>query len=231
MNWNSIAAHHNVFWFACSLFPQPEIFLEVIYAGLMAFLKLFPTDKLDPSLLRQLQRELSDLSQFELFDVFHNKYFNHTTTDNPKVYVPSQFYVFDSNTPEREAITFHVDESKVDSVAEAQCCLHATSKDSLNNILKVLLKLQKHVKVITTCLIVKEATSETQSMKCTETDRETKLLKRAIKLSHDTLTFCMKNCYLSQSVFKYIVKQLHSCNQLESLSLVGIQQMIPANLG
>ena len=222
--------HHEVVWFACSLSPQPEIFLEIIYARLTVFMKLFPTDKLYPFFLLVLGRELSKLLKF---DVFHNKYFNHATSDNPIVYVPSQFYVFDSKTPEKEAISFHKDEYEVHNFVDAQCCLHATSKASLNNILKVLLELQKRVKVITACLIMEEAAlnTESQSMNSIETDRETKLLKRAIKLSPDTLTFCIKNCYLSQSAFKYIVQQLHGCNQLESLSLVGIRQMIPANLG
>ena len=192
-------------------------------------MKLFPTDKLYLFILLGLERELSYQMQF---DVFRNKYFNHTTTDNPIVCVPSQFYVFDSKTPEREAVTFLKDESEVHNFVEAQCCLCATSKDSLNNILEVLQELQKHVKVITTCLIIEESASvETQTMNTTEIDREITLLKRAIKLSPETLTFCIKNCYLSQSAFKYIVQQLHGCYQLESLSLVSIRQMIPVNLG
>ena len=225
MSWNSIVIHNGVVWFACSLSPQPEIFLEVLYGRLIAFLKLSPMDKLYLSCLWPLERELSELMQF---DVFHNKYFNQTTADNPIVCVPSQCYVFDSDTPKREAITFHKDESKVHNFAEAQCCLFANNKESLYNILKVIQELRKSVKAIITWLIIDEAAEkmETQHMNHTDTDGKTTLLKRAIKLSQHTLTFCIKNCYLSQSAFKYIVQQLHGCYQLESLSLVGIRQMI-----
>ena len=206
-SWASIWQHQEVIKFACGLSKQPGQFLEVIYSRLTSHLKDNWTDNIFPNFLQSLGRELSETMKF---DVFHNRYFNYTTNSDPNVYMVTRFYRFDVNCPEKEAVTFQVDESTL-NLPGVYCSISALCKDALNNILKILQGIQRHVKITVTSFHVSDMPTNinTHPMELATNDGDsTKLLKGTLKLGPSTLWFHINDCYLTQSAFKYIVQEL-----------------------
>ena len=225
----SIWQHQEVVKFACGRSKHPGEFLELIYSRLTSHLKDNWKDDIFPDFLQSLGSELSETMTF---DVFHNRYFNYTTISDPNVYIASQFYRFDVNCPEKEAVNFQMDDSTL-SPPEAYCSISASSKDVLNNILKILQEIQRHVKITVTSFHVSDMPTNTDTHPtelATKDGESTKLLKDTLKLGPSTLSLHINDCYLTQSAFKYIAQELRGCISLRRLCLIDVRQMIPLTL-
>ena len=226
----SIWKYQEVVEFACGISKQPVILLEVIYNGLITHLNNGHLDQW-ANFLQSLRRELPKIMEF---DVFHNQYFNYSTTDDPTIYVPNRFYKFDDKAPEIEAISIVETDSAVHSSIEAHCSISVSTKALLTKVLKVLQKIQERMKVVITSFIMWDEPfifGQTAVNAADGDEETTKLLKTTLKLGPSTVLFHLSDCYLSQSAYKYIAQQLHDCRQMQSLCLRGIWQMVPVNLG
>ena len=223
--------YQEVIKFACNLTGQSDLFLDIIYSRLIVYLN---TTRLYQNYRHFLQSLGKELSEKMKFDMFHNKYFNHTTTEDPRVHIPSRFYRFDNNTPEHEAVCFEEEGSVTFHPFEAHCSISVSSKSLLTKVLKVLQKIQTRIRVVVTSfdMLDESLLQGRNAINAADSDiEETKLLKNTLKLSPSAVFFHLNECCLSQPAYKYIAQQLNGCQNLQSLCLDGIRQMTPVNLG
>ena len=207
--------------FAIGLSDQPDVLLGIIYNRLTRYLIIKPVYNNYNVFLQSVARELP--KQFHI-DANHNKYFNHATKDDPIVYIPSRFYKFDDDTPELKAVRYEVDESIVGACPHAECLIQVSGGALFVNVLLLLDKIQRHLKVFTS------------SFSLTELDFEHKTLiemplKSTIHLHENTKQFHITDSYLSQPAFARIVRELRVCQHLEDLHLFLLSQMLPRKLG
>ena len=132
---------------------QPDVLLDLIYDRLTRYLIIKPVYNNYDVFLQSVARELP--KQFHI-DPIHNKYFNHATKEDPVVYIPSRFYKFDDDIPEFKAVRYEVDESILGACPHAECLIQVPGGALFINILLLLDKIQRHLKVFTSSFSVTE---------------------------------------------------------------------------
>ena len=100
--WESIRQHEEVVNFACELTSQPDVFAELIYDRLSAFIcERSPQQQQDGglSVLGRVERSIVEGASI---DPLHNRYFNYVFPgNNSSEFIPSRIYVSRSGVDSR----------------------------------------------------------------------------------------------------------------------------------
>ena len=117
-----------------------------------------------------------------------------------------------------------MDESILGACPHAECLIQVSGGALFINVLLLLDKIQRHLKVFTSSFSVTELGFEHK------TPIEM-LLKSTIHLHENTKKFHITNSYLSQPAFARIARELRVCQHLEDLHLFLLSKMLPGKLG
>ena len=229
-SWDSIDEHKEVIKFAIRLSGESSKLLEVIYERLAIASRIEFFINTSEDFLKSLGKELPE---HNALDTFHNRYFNFATEDNPILHIPSKYYVFKSfnhKIPDSGDIDYQINDSG--DYSPAECFFEVQDNNTMGNVLEILQRIPQEIKV--TKLMVQglylnpERRFPSDRYTC---DDLGKSIKRTLKFSRNMGSFMIWDCYLSDSVFEHISQQLHGCDQLEYLTLIGTNQHIPLSFG
>ena len=180
-----------------------------------------------------------------ILDVMHNKYFNYATEEDPVVYVPCKFYMFEDfreKIPQFETVHFDVDETDEADFCPGELSLSTNNADSLNNAFKIIEKIQRYQRVKIVRLDLEFKWFERRktyyvmdgiinSDNITLCDQVEKTFPNLIKFNENTGMFRLSSCNFSKSVFEHLAEQLHGCKRINFLWLTDVEHNFPIRLG
>ena len=173
-------------------------------------------------LLRLIQRELYGKTSV---DMFHNKYLNYPTSEDPTIHIPSRFYYLKYIL---DCANINFDEPVEADDTPAECVFQVSWDDGLSTLLNALVKIQKYQQVLTSHF---DATENEMCPNYNSNEKSyegaTTLFKQAVKF-RKKIHICRMSDFACPFVdYTYLAQQLHDCNKLEELQLVWNDKSTP----